>query len=101
MIKCIGVQGDIVPKNKNWGTNATVKKLGSVTDAINSSGFMAIDLFYTLSRSSFTIEHIQQLLDMARTCQVHFARLFALKQALLGSEKYYGGIKLHIVFRPL
>jgi hypothetical protein len=100
MLLCIGVSGEIIPHTKNWNgrvTQGPVYLLGSITDAIFTSGFMALDLFLTLSRTEFTLDQLSQLNSMIRTLQVHFMRLFSLKQALIGSTKPYSGIKIHML----
>jgi hypothetical protein len=100
MVLCIGVGGEIVPNTKNWNgrvTSGAVYGLGSITYAVFTSGFMALDLFFTLSRSEFSLPQLRRLRSMIKTLQVHFMRLFSLKQALLQSSKPYNGIKLHML----
>jgi hypothetical protein len=100
MLLCIGVGGEIVPNTKNWNgrvLRGAIYSLGSVTDAVFTSGFMALDLFYTLSRSEFSLRQLKQLGSMIKTLQVHFMRLFSMKQALLNSSKPYSGIKIHML----
>jgi hypothetical protein len=67
MVLCIGVGGEIVPNTKNWNgrvTSGAVYALGSITDAVFTSGFMALDLFFTLSRSEFSLPQLEQLRSM-------------------------------------
>lgn len=100
MLLCIGVGGEIVPHTKNWNgrvLRGPIYALGSVTDAVFTSGFMALDLFHTLSRSEFSLRQLKQLESMIKTLQVHFMRLFSMKQALLNSSKPYSGIKIHML----
>lgn len=90
----------MVPNSKNWnGFSASnpIYKLGSISDAIYTSGFMALDLHKTLSRKEFSLDQLSQLKDMINTLQVHMMRLFTLKQAVIGSDKPYRGIKLHML----
>lgn len=96
----IGVGGDLVPNRKGWNgisPSSPIYKLGSISDAIYTSGFMALDLYYTLSRKEYSLEQLSQLKDMIKTLQVHMMRLFSMKQALLGSDKPFQGIKLHML----
>jgi hypothetical protein len=96
----IGVGGELVPNTKVWNglsPNDSIYKLGSISDAIYTSGFMALDLHKTLSRKEFSLNQLSQLKEMIKTLQVHMMRLFTLKQAVIGSEKPYRGIKLHML----
>jgi hypothetical protein len=94
------VDGEIVPNTKNWNNtlpSSPIYKLGSITDAIYSSGFVALDLSYTLGRTDYTLDQISSLQTMVSNCQVHMGRLFAMKQALLGSDTPFRGIKVHML----
>jgi hypothetical protein len=91
----IGVGGELVPNTKvlnGISPSDPVYKLGSISDAIYTSGFMALELHKTLSRKEFSLDQLSQLKDMINTLQVHMMRLFSLKQAVIGSEKPYRGI---------
>jgi hypothetical protein len=101
LLLAIGTMGEIVPNTKNWNgreaAGSPIYNLGNITDAIFTSGFMALDLYYTLSRSEFSIQQLRELKEMTKTLQVHMMRLFSLKQAMIKSKKPYKGIKLHML----
>jgi hypothetical protein len=70
MVLCIGVGGEILPNTKNWNgrcTRGPIYALGSITDAVFTSGFMVLDLFFTLSRSEFSLNQLHQLKSMVKT----------------------------------
>ena len=99
MFLCIGGTGDLLPTNRSWKPNRGEYKpfnhLGNITEIVHSSGYILFDIHKAFERGEYSVDQILDLHEMVKTAQIHFHRLYNLKQCLCNSNIPYKGTKLH------
>jgi hypothetical protein len=92
MLICIGVDESILPLDYED------EVLGNLWLCITESGFLVLDLHFSLSKSSSEIsDTVDDMQDRVEATAFSMHKLFAFKQMLLGKTSLYGGIKWHSI----
>lgn len=87
ILLCIGNSNDILPDT------CELEGLGNVKQVIMRSGYKAMNHFFNLRRTSFTLEELMKLDEQGQSVHYDFLLLYRMKATLLGNASNYGGKK--------
>ncbi len=87
ILLCIGTNNSIIPNDFE------IEGLGNVKKIIMRSGYKAMNHFFNLRRSSYSLDELIKLEDEGQSVHYDFLLLYRLKATMLENNSNYGGKK--------
>ena len=96
VLLCIGVEGDIIPNNSEFGRNHELPRhINNVTEVVMKAGAVALECTLLMKCPEMTYRMISECQQLLKSGAVYCNNLFVTNQKLLKSTKTFNGVKLH------